>query len=687
MSIKLSGEWKVSVKSKSALFDQRIIISGTTNNKDGVYPYASFGTKTLKGGFGVQIQYEKNETWYDSLMCLGSMNRSVTNVDVEIKSDDNVGYGDMDFNDLILNAKKTVKDNEYCLYGKIKQYSGCYFNPCLFPILVIDDWVHISPRFPKDFIAQVEPLIPELPPLPDPPISPLPWDYHSQRVEISPDLAQNLVNSAKPVSKRGTFRSSGLKTLSNSGLETYNTLDAAETSIKELASPNIAQFFQHRCHVEPIQGAVIRVIDYDPGVGESTGQLFAGTGNKEILGHVVTDEYGNYIFFFKWTFLHVGLLKPDVILQLMQLNEEGIPAVTIESRITWNIDKLQRKDFCIPSHLVIEPPTEEVVSPERIFQYVGNLPIVRIPQTGSERGHGTSQSGDLVSVIRAPFGGVLYLKGSFHDYPTVKSYRISYWTTDNPAGNISETSLLTPLKYYNGDFDLITVGPGPVVVSGVPADAYPIMDGNYEYSHPFGRQYKAYINTLALKTGRMNTGFLHIKIQGLKANGSDVTSAKDEFMVKIDNVSPVPEIEPITAGSGAGAGCGFVEVNNINDTFPLTFKVHDSEGHLFNYYFRLWKCHNNKIGINHYIEEYSISKPLYWHGTIDDPASNWLGWKTVNMPNGGSLFSTSEIAAGVNFVAVSIELWAKSRTTDGRHNHLHHPRCVEVIGVKYVPLP
>lgn len=688
MSIQLTGKWKVSVKSKSASFDQKVVISGTTNGKDGVYPYASFGTKTLEGGFGIQIQYEKSGEWSDSLMRLGHVSCSATEVQVDIQSDDNVGYGDLDFNDLMLEAKKTVSDNEWCVWGQVKQYSGCYFNPCLLPTLVIDDWLHVAGRLPKEFVKNIEPLLPEIPPfkLPDPPPPP-PWDYRAKRVEVPAELAQELLYSSRPGAGRGAFRTPGLQSLPHPGTETYKSAEAASTQFNTMASSSIMSKFLPTCHVSPIPGAVLRVIDYDPGPGESTGQLFAGTGDKEILGHVITDDYGYYLFCFTWPYPNVGLVKPDILLQFMQVNEEGIPAVTLESRISWNIDQLFRKDFCIPSHLVNEPPPTEIVTPGRIFQYVGNLPVARVAQSGTELGHGTSQSGDLVTVIKAPFGGVLYLKGSFHDYPTVESYRISYWTTNNPDGDIAETTLLTPLKYYDASFDLITVGPGPLVFPGVPADAYPIMDGNYAYSHPFGRQYKAYINTQALKTGLMRSGYLHIKIQGLDTGGADVAGALDQFVTRVDNVAPVPQIEPITAGSGAGAGCGFVEINDPNGTFPLTFKVHDAEGHLYKYYFRLWKCHNNQIGGNHYSEVYDAAYPLHWHGTLDDPASTWDGWKTVDMPNGGSLFSASEIAAGVNFVAVSIELWAVSRSTDGRHNHLHWPRYVEVIGVKYVPAP
>lgn len=683
MSIKLNGQWKVRVSDKSAAFDQRIVISGTTNGKDGVYPYKGFGTKTLEGGFGIQIQYEKGDAWYNSLMRIGNVSQSDSNVCMEIQSDDNVGSGDLDFNDLVLDAEKEILENEYCLWGHIRKYSGCYFNPCLFPRIVIDDLLHASKKLPKDFIGKIDPFLPERPPVdfPDPPPPP-PWDYKATRVEVPENLAKELIYSKGTENKRGMFRTTGIKTLKDPAIEAYDISEAVNIEAGEIVGQTILNKFRRRCLIEPFPGAIIRILDYDPGPGESTGQLFSGTGNKDILGHVITDDYGFYLFCFTWPHPHINLKKPDVMLQFMKINEEGTPSVVMESHISWNIDKLQRKDFCIPANLAEDSPTDDIIIPSRIFQYTGNLPVSRITQTGSEKGYATSETGDLVSVIKAPFGGVLYLKGSFHDFPSVKSYRITYHTTDNPDGNISETLLLTPLNYYNTDFDLVTVGPGPLVFSDIPVDAYPVMNENYQYSHPFGRQYFAYINTNTLKTGKMKTGLLHIQIKGLDAAGSEVAGAVDQFTVRIDNVPPVPEIMPITPATGPALGCGLIEITDPNGTFPLTFRVSDADGHLHKYYFRMFKCHNNRIGNDHYTDTYSTLKPLRWYGTIDDASSTWDGWKTVTMPNEGELFTPSEVAAGVHFVAVSVELWAISRSTDGRHHHLHWPRCVEVVGIK-----
>ncbi len=684
MSIKLSGEWNLSVKSKHAAFDQRVVIFGTTNGKDGTYPHATFGTKTLEGAFGIQIQYKKGKKWHNSLMRLGDVSRTPTQLNVEVESDDNVGLGDLDFNDLVLQASRAVDNGDWCVWGQVKQYSGCLFNPCLLPRLVVDDLLHVARRLPPDLIRRLEPFLPELPPfdLPYPP----PRDYRAIRVEIPPSMMQESLVTARPGQGRGAFRTTGLKALSNPAAETYKVVDASHVKAIDLMHGPIGKL-KLKCHVDPAPGVVLRVIDYDPGPGESAGQLFAGTGDKEVLGHAITDDWGYYLFCFSWPYPGATAgTRPDIILQLIEPDEEGVPAVKLESHISWDIDNLHRKDFCVPRHLVPEPSPDDVVTPGRIFQYVGNLPVVRIAQSGAERGHGTSQTGDKVTVNRAPFGGVLLLKGSFHDHPSVKSYRIQYWTTDNPDGNISSTTLLTPLVYDNAVFDPVTVGPGPTVFPGVPADAYPVMKGNPAFSSAYGDHYLAYVNTYGLKTGRMETGFLHVSIQGLNSSGADVTGATDQFVMRIDNVPPVPEIEPITAGSGAGAGCGLVTLKKPDGTFKLTYRVHDAEGHLFKYYFQLFKCHNNKIGGLQYSPVYDAGFPLHWYGTVNDPSGvvptspTWDGWVTVDMPNKGEVFN--KVADGVNFVAISIELWAVSRTTDGRHPHLHHPRYVEVIGVK-----
>jgi hypothetical protein len=700
MSIKLSGEWKVSVKKKCAAFDQRIVIVGTSNGEDGTFPYATFGTKTLKGSFGIQVQYEnyvEGNVWQDSLMRIGDVTRTESQVVVEIQSDDFVGHGDLDFNDLILEARRTVDDSDWCLWGQVRTYDGCIFNPCELPRLVIDDWFRVADRLPKELRIKIEPLLPQIPPRPfppplppdpvPPPPPPPPWDYRAMRVEVPQDLMSELLPARAPHARRGAIPARGLKTFPNPAGEAYEAIEASTWRASAVFSG-----MKHwvKCHMEPARGVGIRVVEYDPPPGEAEGDPVSGAGDRDFLGQVITDDWGYYIFFFKWCPASVGTGGPDVLLQLVNFSEDGVPSVALESSASWNIPNLRRKDFCVPAHLVERLP-DDVSDPSRIFQYAGNLPVARIlTGSGPERGHATSQAGDSVTVDRAPFGGVLYLKGRFHGYPEVKYYQVWYRMSDSADGNVDWTLLASPLTYYNADFELRTVGPGPVEFPGVPANAYPNMEGNYAYSHPFGHGYKAYINTNLVKTG-----YLHLWIVGLDSAGDYVIRdgsmvAYDMITLRIDNVPPVPEIEPITEGAAVGAGCGLITIQDPNQKFPLTYRVIDAEGHLHRYYFNIFKCHDNLLGGgSQYHTQYQSGSPLHWRGTPDQSglAPDLGGWVTRDFPEGSvSLFTVLEIADGVTFAAFSIELWAVSRSTDGRHSHLQWPRYVEVIGVNYVPV-
>lgn len=677
MSMRFSGNWKVSVKSKSASFDQRVVIVGTTNNQDGTFPHATFGTKTLQGKFGIQIQYEKGGAWHDSLMRIGDVARSASALAVEIQSDDNVGCGDLDFNDLILEANRTIGDDEWCLWGQVKSYAGHCFNPCEFPKFVIDDLLCLIERLPPDIVREIGPLMPELPPIKFPfPPPPPPWDYRAIRVEFPPELAARLFQGRSPAVRRGAFRTPGGEVVSNPASEAYRAAAASPAMLP------ITPSWLPKCHIEPAPGLVIRVVEYDQPYGQSEGGPALEAGHRQVLGQVITDDWGFYLFCFKWVAGATGVGRPDIILQLIKYSDADVPAVTLESSLSWAVPNLFRKDFCVPKHL-LETSTDGICDDTRVFQFVGNLPVTRIfAAAGAERGHVTTQPGDALNVDRAPFGGVLYLKGSFENFPSVEFYRVKYYTWDCPEGNISLTTLTTPLRYYNTDYEMVRVGPGPVILPGIPTapadDVYPDMENNHAYTHWLGNHYKARIDTRFMKTG-----YLVLVIDGLDEKGNAVPGADDTLALRIDNVAPIPEIQAITAGAGSGAGCGLIQVQNRADSYPVTYRAVDREGHLQRHYIRMFKCHNNHIGganYRHYDTPYQPSQPLFWHGTPDEADSDLAGWVTRELPAKGSFLADPE-----TFAAVSIELWAESRTTDGRHERIHRPRYVEVIGVQYAP--
>ena len=680
MAIHLTGSWKLVVAGKEAAFDQRIIISGSSNDKDGTFGWDEFGTKTVKGSFGIQVQYMKAENWHNSLMRIGNADRQDNKVTLKIETDDNVGSGDLDFNDLVLTAESTVGEHDYCVWGQVRSYSGCIFNPCKLPRLVIDDWIYAVDRIDPRLRDLLEPTLRELPPFKRPPLpDPPPWEHRAIKVEVPPSAISQLTAPLSP--RRGSFRERGLMMLDSPMDE---VVQAAEVSTVAM-HPGISGLLRRRCRVDPAPGVILRIIDYDPGPGESPSGPFVGTGDREVLGQVATDDWGFYFFCFPWSYPHFGGLKPDIMLQVIRYDEEGVPYVALESEVSWNIDKLYRKNLCIPAHL-IDPITPDPVAPSRTGQYVGNQPVVRIstaPTAALGRGHATSVPGDGTATYplhleNAPFGGVLLLKASFHDLPQVEWYQIRYRTTDNPDGNTGWSDLNTPLRYYDSSWVLQTVGPEFTTIEGNLEKAYPNLEGDFSYSHPHGHQYKGYINT-----GFVKTGFLHLQIHGYDSGGSFVPGSFDWLVLRIDNIAPLVEVEPITVGGGA---CGLVAITSPSQRIPVTYRVIDAEGHLRRYFFKLWKCHNNLVGNqNQYQMDYEPSAHgMHWYGTPDlvSPTPDMNGWVTRDLPEVGDFFTAAEAATRPNFVAIAVELWASSRTTNGIVSSIHHPRYVEVIGIK-----
>ncbi len=695
MAIKLSGSWELSVAKKEAALNQRVIISGSSNSQDGTHLWNQFGAKAVEGSFGIQIQYLIEDQWRNSLMRVANVTQSGDDVTLSIQSDDLVGSGDLDFDDLVLSATKTLGDREYCVWGRVQSYSGCFFNPCEFPRLVIDDWPHfyerIDPRI-KEIIKRLAKVPPEIkkPPFPDPP----PFNYRAQSIELPEALVTQALLGSTAVSRKTYTPLSNVQQT----FATQSNISATQTAMEmgdlSVANQNLmlarGSRFQQliRYRKSPAARIMLRIIDYDPGPGEGPGLPFYGTGNREVLGQVSTDDGGYYFFFFNWSFPHTGGLKPDIILQLQRFDEEGNSYVALESSLTWNIDRVFRRNWCIPEHLT-DPSVPEEFDTSRVWQYIGNLPVVRISTAPSEtpgRGLANSKSGDgttayPLSLVNAPFGKTLLLKAKFSN-PSIVYYRIQYRTTDNPDGNLDWTDLTTPLEYYDATWTLQTVGPKPAIIEGVSRLAYPNYEENAVYSHPHGLQYKARINTLFMKVG-----FLELRILGYDSAGNYLPGTDDAVTLCINNIPPEVEIQPVE--SEGGVSCGLVTIENRTDTIPITYRVNDAEGHLHSWYFKIIKCHNTYINGPRYLHHHTVYNPadgIFWYGTVDESGTLPYGWVTDDIPASGDFFTEAEALIRPNFAAVSIELWGISRSTNGIVSHIHNPCHVEVIGVKLAEL-
>jgi len=137
MAITMQGSWTITVKSKSAAFAQRFVISGANFNNG---PHSGNpGTSVFVTGaqWSINIQSQApGQPWMDSAQRLTFPTVSAGLVKVDIRSDDTAG--DKDYNDLVLTCSMPVSASEFVIYGNVETYSGlCYFNPC-HPRYVID---------------------------------------------------------------------------------------------------------------------------------------------------------------------------------------------------------------------------------------------------------------------------------------------------------------------------------------------------------------------------------------------------------------------------------------------------------------------------------------------------------------------------------------------------------------------
>ena len=144
MSISMQGTWTITVKSKHAAYNQRFVVQGSTNGKDGVHA-GSIGTSVVVAGPQWSVAVENDQgtgNWVPSNERISTPATIGGMLAFDIKSDDGGGSGgnDRDYDDLVLTCSLVPSDSEFVLYGKVRSYSGlCRFNPCFpLPYVVID---------------------------------------------------------------------------------------------------------------------------------------------------------------------------------------------------------------------------------------------------------------------------------------------------------------------------------------------------------------------------------------------------------------------------------------------------------------------------------------------------------------------------------------------------------------------
>ena len=183
MIISIQGNWKVTVKSKSAAYPQRFVVQGATSG-NGVHPGVPGTFVNVTGSqWSIAIQNDPGTGWQTSATKLMFPHQTGGNYEFDIKSND--AGSDADFNDLILTCSTPANINDFIVYGNVTLYSrDCIFNPCRRFPYVIDTYPGLAKALKNPLLRQwIEKNYPErIPRFPGDPNPPDPAPYFTPMV-------------------------------------------------------------------------------------------------------------------------------------------------------------------------------------------------------------------------------------------------------------------------------------------------------------------------------------------------------------------------------------------------------------------------------------------------------------------------------------------------------------------------
>jgi hypothetical protein len=382
MYITMQGNWKVSVKSKSAAFPQQFVISGAVSG-NGTYVGATITPPVHVTGslWTINIQNNPGSGFQNSDARIKFPSIIGGKIVFDIESND--AGGDQDFNDLILTCSTPKTGSDYVMYGNVSCYSdSCHYNPCFRDWLVIESQAALEFALKNPALANaIKQLYPErIPPVivnpnpPDPgPFKPIMINLAStsQAAGRVVDVYEKLIaeQPIKTGSAKGSLASADAENaetpqdfkLSNSipvaAKEDLKSSPYDLSALAKLKAPGIRRL----CFKDQLPFITLDFTDYDRTFAELHGSPYAGNGDRTPLGSTMTDMNGNYIFRFTrsiWESLEdvlhdvalgenqFGAYRPDVIVSVPN-SIPGGPTL-YESAPHWNISNLYHLNLCFP---------------------------------------------------------------------------------------------------------------------------------------------------------------------------------------------------------------------------------------------------------------------------------------------------------------------------------------------------
>lgn len=710
MTIGLQGTWTVSVASKSAAWQQRFTIAGSSNGADGTYDGLTTTPPVLVTGEQWGVTIENNPTgpieWQPSRMRLANFRVDGSFFKVDLQSDDG-GGGDADFNDLILTAAMPLAASDWVVYGTAKSYSGwCLINPCFpFPWVVID-----TP-------LQLERLLayPDVRPILERAYGPRVADLAS-RERFTPLVLPLGGRSTEGLAVRGATSVELAKKSRGKDVE----LKVAEEAIvgRALSPQYTTPFtrdeldvigklrFPFTCTVEPIAEALLRFVEYDRTDAELAGDPYTGFGDRETLGVTATDEFGNYVFAFSRSLdqivdealndvpaggdATIGA-RPDLIIQFVD-EPDGI--ARHETAPYYDIPNVRRIDLCIPAAALLPKPCRG----DRVLQYLGDIPIVTNPfsklwSDGTVSNLPGTEAGPIVR--HAAWRGTVDIFGCFEGtttpvthYTMEVRYDSEPWTFLNvQASGLRQqgTSVWTTESYGPTNESLHVNG---ALLPAVTVPAYRNIELETGWSL-YVEHLKARVTVESYLPATLPrpVGTVSFRIRGYDAGGNPVAGTSDTVALLVDDAPATGEIGSITVAGGADPGdCALLELPAAGTPLDIRLRATDPDGFLAAWSLSAVRGSNHPVGLIDGATsapvggDYADVTPFRFHGTSELTGADLDGFVTLSVtPTGGDWLQ------GEDFCAFSFELAVTDRTTNGKTAPGSRKVWDEVIGMRPAP--
>ena len=707
MAINMQGPWRVSVKSKSALFLHRFIVSGASSG-NGTYAgeVATPPVEVTGSAWSITIQNNPGTGFIDSIDQVKFPTTSGGRYSFDIESND--AGADLDFNDLILTCSTPVTTTDFLVYGNATYYAGrCIVNPCRRDWVVIDTAEGLALALNhRDLRVAIEKLYPERVSVGPRPPGPIP-DPPPFRALVIPMGGPTAI----PPKQSQVFRLSGSRQISGgaskgqesplaiSSIQTLSSqrLQAASVDFNRIAVASALDNLRFYCETGALGGVVLRFQEYDRTSAELAGGSYTGEGGRETLGACATDRNGNYIFRFSRTpaqFVTEAITDvvvgedavvqsmPDIIVQLLDL-AGPTEAICYESAPYWNVPVFSRIDLCVPKACVGRLPT--ACQGQNAIQAVGNI-FIGQPQGGDRVGFNNFLGAEGRITARntlgpqtscAAWAGSLDLFACFLDAnPKVTHYTIQFsrrlpnnsWTAWAPYLQEYRHPKIANIGLPNYNGDLVGPVPVPPLVGGGAAGAT-MAYHNIESDAAWvltKRDRKAQIWSPLYAP---QPGPVKFRIEGYSAAGNKVGGADDSLTLFIDNTAPDFAIQSVTMGVQAGGDCALFSLGG-NGRAPMTvsFKANQLQGFMDSYSLTVRKGNIGNVSIvgnpaglisGSYVHGDDLSCSQF-RGTRDTAGVSGFISVDVQPPVGGAWLDV-----GQPFCTFAVNLSCSTRITNG----------------------